>query len=57
LLDPAQQQNMQLVFELPDAEACVHGDPGLLHRAVINLLSNAIKYGKPRAAGSNRCGL
>lgn len=44
----AQQQNMQLVFQLPDAEACVHGDPGLLHRAVINLLSNAIKYGKPQ---------
>ncbi|ACY31575.1 CHASE2 domain-containing protein [Comamonas thiooxydans] len=43
----AQQQNMRLVFELPDAEACVHGDPGLLNRAVINLLSNAIKYGKP----------
>ena len=26
----------------------MHGDPGLLHRAVINLLSNAIKYGKPQ---------
>jgi signal transduction histidine kinase len=46
----AQQQNMQLAFELPDAEACVHGDPGLLHRAVINLLTNAIKYGKPQDA-------
>ena len=44
----AQQQNMQLVFELPDTEACVHGDPGLLHRAVINLLTNAVKYGKPQ---------
>lgn len=46
----ASQQNVQLVFELPDAEACVHGDPGLLHRAVINLLTNAIKYGKPQDA-------
>ena len=44
----AQQQNVQLVFELPETEACVHGDPGLLHRAVINLLTNAIKYGKPQ---------
>lgn len=44
----AQQQNVQLVFELPETEASVHGDPGLLHRAVINLLTNAIKYGKPQ---------
>ena len=43
----AQQQNVQLMFELPETEASVHGDPGLLHRAVINLLTNPIKYGKP----------
>ena len=36
------------MFELPEAEASVRGDPGLLHRAVINLLTNAIKYGKPQ---------
>lgn len=44
----AQQQNVDLMFELPEAEATVRGDPGLLHRAVINLLTNAIKYGKPQ---------
>ncbi|MBO1925787.1 ATP-binding protein [Staphylococcus epidermidis] len=36
------------MFELPEAEATVRGDPGLLHRAVINLLTRAIKYGKPQ---------
>ncbi|QXZ09974.1 CHASE2 domain-containing protein [Comamonas sp. Y33R10-2] len=44
----AQQQNVQLMFELPETEANVLGDPGLLHRAIINLLTNAIKYGKPQ---------
>lgn len=44
----AQQQNVDLMFELPETEATVRGDPGLLHRAVINLLTNAIKYGKPQ---------
>lgn len=44
----AQQQNMQLRFDLPETEALIQGDPGLLHRAIINLLTNAIKYGKPQ---------
>jgi signal transduction histidine kinase len=44
---PAQKQNVQLTFDLPEFEASVQGDPGLLHRAIINLLSNAIKYGRP----------
>lgn len=44
----AQQKNVDLMFELPETEATVRGDPGLLHRAVINLLTNAIKYGKPQ---------
>lgn len=43
----AQKQQVKLAFELPEAEAMVRGDPGLLYRATINLLSNAIKYGKP----------
>ena len=43
----AQSQGMALQMTLPDNEAMVQGDPGLLHRAVVNLLSNAIKYGKP----------
>ena len=49
---PAQKQNVQLSFELPDFEASVRGDPGLLHRAIINLLSNAIKYGRPTASST-----
>lgn len=44
----AQQQNMQLRFDLPETEALIQGDPGLLHRGIINLLTNAIKYGKPQ---------
>lgn len=43
----AQKQHVQLRFDLPQTEAMVLGDPGLLHRAAVNLLSNAIKYGKP----------
>ena len=46
----ARKQKVQLLFELPETEAMVRGDPGLLHRAAINLLSNAIKYGRPEAA-------
>ena len=42
----AQKQGMALQMALPEHEALVQGDPGLLHRAVVNLLSNAIKYGK-----------
>ena len=43
----AQKQQVQLIFELPENETMVAGDPGLLYRAAVNLLSNAIKYGKP----------
>jgi CHASE2 domain-containing sensor protein/signal transduction histidine kinase len=43
----AQGQGMALQMTLPNNEAMVQGDPGLLHRAIVNLLSNAIKYGKP----------
>ena len=43
----AQKQQVQLIFELPENEAMVAGDPGLLYRAAVNLLSNAIKYGQP----------
>ena len=43
----AQKQHVQLIFDLPENEAMVQGDPGLLYRAAINLLSNAIKYGQP----------
>jgi len=46
----AQKQGMALQMALPEHEALVQGDPGLLHRAVVNLLSNAIKYGKPPQA-------
>jgi CHASE2 domain-containing sensor protein/signal transduction histidine kinase len=46
----AQGQDMALQMALPEHEALVQGDPGLLHRAVVNLLSNAIKYGKPQGA-------
>lgn len=48
----AQKQNVQLQFDLPEAEAMVQGDPGLLYRAAVNLLSNAIKYGKPEQPGA-----
>ncbi|MEX8191962.1 CHASE2 domain-containing protein [Comamonas guangdongensis] len=51
----ARKQNVQLQFELPETEATVRGDPGLLHRAAVNLLSNAIKYGRPEAASAAAC--
>ncbi|MEG0052612.1 MAG: CHASE2 domain-containing protein [Comamonas sp.] len=46
----ARQHRVDLQFSLPETEAMVQGDPGLLQRALINLLTNAIKYGQANDA-------
>jgi signal transduction histidine kinase/CHASE2 domain-containing sensor protein len=41
----ASAAQVQLQFHLPEQEAPVLGDPGMIHRAAVNLIGNAIKYG------------
>jgi CHASE2 domain-containing sensor protein/signal transduction histidine kinase len=42
--DQARAKQITVVQALGDEEAWMHGDPGLIERALINLLSNAVKY-------------
>ncbi len=45
--DAAEQQQLRLEVDLPDAPLWVHGTPRRLQQVVENLLSNAIKYNRP----------
>ncbi len=49
----ATAQQVQLEFELPEQEAMVLGDSGMLQRCIVNLIGNAIKYGKPADHAQN----
>ncbi len=43
----ARAKSLRLVRALPDEPVWVHGEFGLLHRAVLNLLLNAVRYAPP----------